>query len=86
MSSQCIRQACYSYAPLKHVIFVFQDSTKRFYEAPTLDQTPVKFFVISNSVNMSVLNSSILSIAHKVAYLFLRDFKNHLLFGIEKTY
>ena len=30
---------------------LFWDSTQRFFEAPTLDQAPVKFFLISNSVN-----------------------------------
>ena len=39
---------------------------------------------------LSFLSSAIVSMvsgmAHKVAYLFLRDFKNHLLFGIEKTF
>ena len=30
---------------------LFWDSTERFFEAPTLDQAPVNFFLISNSVN-----------------------------------
>ena len=31
---------------------LFWDSTERFFEAPTLDQAPVNFFLISNSVNI----------------------------------
>ena len=30
---------------------LFWDSTQRFFEEPTLDQAPVKFFLISNIVN-----------------------------------
>ena len=57
-------------------------------EAPKLDQAPVKFFVISSSVYvmLSVLNATVSSVAHKIAFLFIKDFKYELEIVIEKLF
>ena len=79
----CCMLRCETSIPVNHVILAYFGTALRdFLKHQPWIKHQLIFFSSATVSMMSMLDTFISSIAHKIAFLFLKDLKNYLSFGI----